>query len=123
MPFDYTKTKETANRLIKRFGQQLTVTRQVNNEYNPFLGKGYNPATGEVTSTIETYTYDAVWLNFRDDEIDDTIVLRSDAKVLVSGSLEVDDRVMLDGKEWRVVTVRPLNPAGIEVYTEVQVRK
>lgn len=113
--FDYNRSKQTADRLIKKFGQQLDFTRET--------GESYDPVTGTVTSTTETYTYDAVWLNFRNDEIDDTIVLRSDAKVLVSGSLEVDDRVTLDGEEWRVVTARPLNPAGIEVYTEAQVRK
>lgn len=113
--FDYQNTKETAYRLINRFGQELDFTRET--------GESYDPVSGTVTSTTETYSADAVWLNYRNEEIDDTIVLQGDARVLVAASVEVDDRVTFEGQEWRVVTARPLNPAGVEIYTEAQVRK
>jgi len=113
--FDYQGTKETAYRLINRFGQELDFTRET--------GESYDPASGTVTSTTETYSADAVWLNYRNEEIDDTIVLQGDARVLVAASVQVDDRVTFEGQEWRVVTARPLNPAGVEIYTEAQVRK
>lgn len=113
--FDYQRTKETAYRLINRFGQELDFTRQV--------GETYDPVSGTVSTTEETYSADSVWLNYRNDEIDDTIVMQGDARVLVAASVEVDDRVTFEGQEWRVVTARPLSPAGVEVYTEAQVRK
>jgi len=112
--FDYARTKETAYRLINRFGQELDFTREV--------GEVYDPVAGTVTSTSESYSADAVWLNYRNDEIDDTVVLQGDARVLVAASVLVDDRVTFEGEEWRVVTARPLNPAGVEIYTEAQVR-
>jgi hypothetical protein len=112
--FDYSRSKDTAYRLINRFGQELTFTREV--------GEAYDPSTGTVSTTTESYSADAVWLNYRNDEIDDSIVLQGDARVLVAASVEVDDRVTFEGDEWRVVIARPLNPAGIELYTEAQVR-
>jgi len=113
--FDYQTTQDTAYRLINRFGQELTFTRQT--------GETYDPVNGTVTSSEESYTADSVWLNYRNEEIDDTIVLQGDARVIVAGSVQVDDRVTFEGQEWRVVTARPLNPAGVEIYTEAQVRK
>jgi hypothetical protein len=113
--FDYSRSKDTAYRLINRFGQELTFTRQV--------GESYDPSTGTVSTTTENYSADAVWLNYKNDEIDESIVLQGDARVLIAANVQVDDRVTFEGDEWRVVVARPLNPAGIELYTEAQVRK
>jgi len=113
--FDYTRAKDSAYSLINRFGKELSFSRET--------GESYDPVSGTVTSTTETYTADSVWLNYRNEEIDDTIILQGDARVLVAGSVEVDDRVTFEGEDWRVVTARPLSPAGVELFTEVQVRK
>ena len=112
--FDYARTKDTAYSLINRFGQELTFKRE--------SGISYDPVEGTTTSTEEMFSLDSVWLNYRNDEIDDTIVLQGDARVIIAGSVEVGDIIVFENEEWRVVTTRPLNPAGIELYTEAQVR-
>jgi len=112
--FDYSRSKDTAERLINRFGESYTFSRE--------LGEAYDPATGTVSSTTETYSSDVVWLDFRKDEIDDTTILQGDVRLLVTGDVEVDDRITRDGKEWRIVNNRPLNPGGTLIYTEAQAR-
>ena len=123
MSFDYTKTKETVNRLIKSFGQKLIVTRQINNEYNPFLGEGYNPATGEVTSTTESFNRDVVWTEYRNQEIDGTTIQRGDARLLVSGEVLIGDKVTKNGTVWRILDVSPLQPANLTVIYIAQARQ
>ncbi len=113
--FDYSRMKNTAYRLIDRFGQSLPFTREI--------GETYDPATGTTTSTTENYSADVVWGDYNKDEIDDTLVKQGDARLIVAASVLIDDRVTYNNKEWRVVDVSPLNPGGVELYTEAQVRR
>jgi hypothetical protein len=113
--FDYNKSKRTADRLIKQFGAPLEYTRQ--------SGETYDPVTGTTTATTETFTADTVWLDFSKEEIDETSVQSGDARLLVSSSVKIDDRVVYNGNEWRIIDSSPLRPADVEVYTEAQARK
>jgi len=113
--FDYIKTKSTADRLIKNFGSELTFSRET--------GESFDPATGTVTSTTTTYTADVVWTDFSKDEIDGTLVQRGDARLLVAGEPEIDDRVTKDGAEYRIIDTNPLKPGDINVMTIAQARQ
>lgn len=112
--FDYQKTKRTADRLIQRFGAPLTYTRST--------GETFDPQTGTTTSTEESFVRETAWLDYDNDEIDGTIVQRGDARLVVQGELKVDDTVTRNGETWRVLRASPLEPAGVIVFTEAQVR-
>lgn len=113
--FDYSRAKDIAYDLIERFGTKLTYSRDT--------GETYDPSSGTVTSTTESYTADTVWLDYSKEEVDETIVLRGDARLLVAGTVKVDDRVSFKGSDWRIVDVNPLEPGGVELYTEAQARR
>lgn len=115
MAFDYIKTKSTADRLIANFGSSLTFSRETNGTYDP--------TTGTVASTGEEYTADVVWTDFNKDEIDGTTVQRGDARLLVAGTVEIDDRVTKDGQEYRIIDTSPLKPAGTLLMTIAQARR
>jgi len=115
MSFDYARTKATADRLIKRFGSELTFSRET--------GETFDPATGTTTSTTSTFTADVVWTEFRKDEIDGTLVQRGDARLLVAGDPQIDDRVTKDGEEYRIIATEPLKPADTQLLTIAQARQ
>lgn len=115
MAFDYIKTKATADRLIKNFGAALTFVRESNDTYDP--------SSGTTTSTAEQYTVDVVWTDFNKDEIDGTTVQRGDARLLVAGTVEVDDRVTKDGVEYRIIDTSPIKPANTLIMTIAQARR
>lgn len=115
MAFDYIKTKATADRLINNFGAQLTFSREASGTYDP--------ATGSISSTSQTYTADVVWTDFNKDEIDGTTVQRGDARLLVAGTVEIDDRVTKDGVEYRIIDTSPIKPANTLIMTIAQARR
>lgn len=114
--FDYSKSRQTAERLIERFGAELPFTREVSG--------AYNPVTGQTSNTQESFTSNVVWLNYEKDEIDETNVFRGDAKLLCDGDVQPDDEVTFQGSVWRVVDTRTINPTGSDrVMTIAQARR
>lgn len=113
--FNYNRAKDTAERLIKRFGQQSTFIRQT--------GESYDPTSGTVQTTEEEYTYDAVWVDFSKDEVNDSSILKGDVRILVAGTVKVDDRVARNGEEFRIVDAETINPGGVQVMMEAQGRR
>ncbi|MEO0497939.1 MAG: hypothetical protein AAF141_11335 [Pseudomonadota bacterium] len=110
----YPNLQQTSSRLIKQFGQSLTVTR----------GSGpFDPATGTTNAAAAvTFTINAVVLpasqgtieafdnrlteQYRDKSVR-FLNVAADSQEPESG-----DQVALDGANWRVLGVTPLNPAG-----------
>ncbi|MDD5724451.1 MAG: hypothetical protein PHY29_12065, partial [Syntrophales bacterium] len=75
MAFDYSKTSKTANRLVKNFGQALTLTHVVAGTYVPGAG---------ITNTTTTqYGYGAI-VNWDSRQIDGSLILATDKKLLLS---------------------------------------
>ena len=115
MSFDYTKTKGTADRLINSFGAALAFSRET--------GETFDPSTGQTTSTTESFNRDVVWTEYRNQQIDGTAVQRGDARLIVSGEVEIGDKVTKNGTEWRILDVNPLQPANLAVIYIAQARQ
>ena len=115
--FNYARSIATANRLIAKFGQTVTLKRVANSgsePWNPVQTETEHPAT-------------AVIVEFEDNEIDGTLVLRTDRKALIAkGTLTIEpkpgDRLVVGSVILSVVRVAPLNPGGTVVMYEAQVR-
>ena len=118
MAKDYTKTAATAKKLLDKFGAACVFSRTT--------GAALDPATGTVSGgTVSTITGSGVRVDYAQSEIDGTVIQRSDFKVLFEGLAGVPltgDKLLFGGLSYRVMTSRPLSPAGVDVIYTVQVR-
>jgi hypothetical protein len=104
--------------VIQKSGQAVTVTHIVTG--------AYNPATGTVSSTSTVQSGFAVELAYSHSEIDGTLILRGDKKLLLSISgmtaVSVDDTCTVGGVVYLIKNVKPLSPGGIVLLYELQLR-
>lgn len=116
--FDYSRSVATANRLIDRFGQTGYIVRRgsaTGDEWNPTFA-----ADAEHACRLVETDYTAR-------EIDGTLILASDKKLLVAVSgLTItpapSDRVKVGGANYEIVSVMPLQPGGTVILYEIQGR-
>ncbi|MBP2508105.1 hypothetical protein J2855_001740 [Agrobacterium tumefaciens] len=113
----YEEMREVAEEMIAEFGMPGAIRRAV------ISGPDYDP---EITET--DYACSLVTLEYEDRDIDGTLVLSTDKKIYVSTqglsiTLEKSDRVIADGKAYAIERLKPLSPAGIVVFWEVQGRR
>lgn len=112
--FDYAKSKATAERLIARFGQNITLRQK---------GANTGTASKPVYATTDTVV---VGLDLRKHVRDDpgNLVTRKVRQLLVSTSAGVaplkDDQVQLDGVWHTILDASPLNPAGTTLLYKLE---
>lgn len=116
--FNYARAQNTALRLLEKFGQLSSIIRDV-----PGSGPIWDP--GEPTPTPHACTMAA--LKFDNKDIDGTLIKASDKKVYIAAkglsiAPTTTDKLMIGGVSHAIMRVMPLNPAGIDVYFEVQAR-
>lgn len=119
MSFDYRKMSTTAKRLLTRFGQAVTVQRTTTG--------GYDPLTGTVTGGASGYTCHGAVMNYRNQDIDGTLIMRGDVRVLLAPDAgfapNPGDKVTLAaGGEMTVISAKQTHPSGFPVLYEVQCR-
>lgn len=102
--------------LLEKFGADLTLTRAGT--------PTYNPATGDVTADADTaFTIRGVFVAYRDEHIDGTLIQSGDRKLLVSadGSETAPQKGdVVDGMS--LINVRTFAPNGIAVAWSCQAR-
>lgn len=114
--FDYSKTAATATGLLQRFGAACTLKRQTGGTYDPTTGT--TPVTvTELPTTAAVFAYDQKY-------IDGTLVLQGDQRAyMVAGVVPVQGDVLAwQGRDYQVVAVKPLSPAGVNCLFEAQIR-
>lgn len=116
--FDYARAQATALRLLDKFGAAGEIWRDV-----PGSGPIYDPGDPTIQKTPCTLAV----LKFDNRDIDGTLIKASDKKVYISAKgLAIvpltTDRLMIGVSAHTIVRVMPLNPAGVDVYFEVQAR-
>lgn len=116
---NYDKLKTTARSLLLNFGQSMTFTRDV--------AGTYDPTSGSVVNTTETFTDYGVVLPYGDgsSSVADSLIQQGDRQVFIQISTEpkTTDKITIAGTTFNIVNVKPLEPAGINVLYELQVRK
>tara|TARA_R110000803_G_scaffold30657_1_gene68998 strand:+ start:198 stop:557 length:360 start_codon:yes stop_codon:yes gene_type:complete len=118
MTFDYTAIRSTATSILTNFGQDATVTRIGGSTFNPTTGA----YSGGSTSTVSGK---GVRMNYSKSEIDGEMVQRDDAKLYFSadgGTPEIDDNVLFDSENYRVMSVITISPSDTDVMYELQLR-
>lgn len=109
----------TANRLLTKFGAEVTIKREI--------GGGINPVTGEKSHGLtDTYSAFAVLGKYPDTVIDDIRILQSDRKLTMSSDTEpmINDMPLIDGEYWNIVggieTVKPNGSTPIVYFVQVR---
>ena len=116
MNFNYPATAATATSLLERFGAAATIKRQ--------SGTAYDPATGTSTQTYTSYATTAAVFDYAQKYIDGTLVQQGDKQAYCAPAVvpEQGDRFTWQGRDYAVIAVKPVAPAGVPVLFEAQLR-
>lgn len=119
----YQQKQATVDRMLKAYGQVVTMRRVV---------KAFNAATGVSTPTNTDFPANGCVFEYAQREIDGTDILEGDMQLYLSplqtsGAASYlplpSDIAVIQGVIWKVVRSKNLNPAGIDVMYECQIRK
>lgn len=112
-----TNLQDVANKILTTYGRAVTMTRVTEGSYD---------TSSSSTGSGTTITYNGVAhpSPYRSEEIDNTIILVNDVKLLVYtlGVPLVGDTTVLDGTTHRVMSVNRLNAQGLNIVYELQLR-
>ena len=116
--FDYATLQKTASKLITNFGANAVITRTG--------GATFNPATGSYSGgSTTTINAKAVRAQFTQSEKASQAVQESDIKLLAEagqGIPLIDDNVLFDSIDYKVIAVKEISPSGVDMYYELQLR-
>ncbi|RZL39230.1 MAG: hypothetical protein EOP35_04125 [Rubrivivax sp.] len=118
MAYDYAKTAATAQRLLTKFGAAGTLKSQTPG--------AYNPATGAAAITTFSQGCTAAVFDVEQKLVDGTNVLAGDKTAYVATvnvAAPVPGHILTwQAKDYRVITVKTLAPAGMAVLYELLMR-
>lgn len=125
MAFDYIKTRNTANSLVKKFGQAVTITHVIQGSYDP--------ATGGMTNTSSTQYGTGAMTEWDSRQVDGALVRIGDRRLLLSPlntagvalTAPVLEDTVTDAAGVVYTLVAPLNilsPAGTIVLFDCNLR-
>lgn len=112
--FNYSRSAQTAQKLIDKFGGKGVVHKMIKGSGKP---------------TFTPFPVDLVILEYEDRDVDGTRVKASDRLIYVSTrnfneEITSDDTVTdVKGATYAIVRARPLSPADTTVYWELQGRR
>lgn len=116
---NYAALKATARSLLTGFGQSMTLTK--------YLVGTYDATTGENSSTSSATTDKGVILPYGDGlkAAQDSLIKADDQQVFIQMAVvpSVADRLTVGAAVYDVVGVKAIEPAGVNVLYELQVRK
>lgn len=116
MTFDYSTLKDIAESQINDKGKTVT--------HVSVTSGTFNPATGEITDRSQTSaSVKAVVTDFRDFQIDGSIIQRGDKMLLVSVEPSLVDKYTIDAVDYQVVNVKSISPGDADIVYKVQVRR
>jgi len=126
MGFDYAKTKKTANTLLKKFGQAVTLSHA--------SAGVYDPATGGITGATSSTQYGTgAVIDWAANQVDGSLILATDKHLLLSplntagGALTppvLGDTVTdASGVVYTIVApLKTVSPAGTVVLFDINLR-
>lgn len=112
----YEDMRGVAEEMISEFGQTGAIRRTTTS------GPAYDPET-----VITDHACQLAVMQYTDDKIDGTLIMRGDKLVYLStAGLTIEpstaDILVIGGKVHAIVNIKPLSPAGLVVFWEVQAR-
>lgn len=116
---DYVRLSQSAERLLRRAGRACTLTKRAKGTYDASSSRAAQGAP-------EHFPITCVTLEFNAREVDGTMILAGDLRAYTISKEAVPavgDMVTIDGKQWRIEDPRPLNPGGVTLLYDLQLRK
>lgn len=114
----YDNLQATATKLLTSYGKACTLRKQTSG--------AYNPATGSSTITTTDSEVVGVLLNYSKSQMNqpDSLIQVNDRKAIIQGSVtpDVSDLFIFDGVTYRIISIKFVNPGGVNVISELQVR-
>ena len=108
------KLKPTATRLINDFGKNISIKR---------ITEGvYNVETGTITNTETIINLIGVISSPKINEIDNTLIEKTDLIVTVSDVVSLEDIVTIDSKDYTIKAVMPLYSGNLIAYYKLIVK-
>lgn len=122
MTFDYSRAAQSSLRLLERFGQTVFLRR--------VKADDYNPTAGTATQKVADYEGVGAFFDYAQRDIDGTLIREGDQRVLMAPTVPrplTGDAVVAPAvndleRVFNVVQVRVVEPAGVPVLYELQVR-
>lgn len=114
----YDNLRATATKLLTKYGQIVTLSRETVSSYDPVLGVP--------TSSTAEYTGYAAMFDYQLSEIDGQTIQRGDARLLlqvISIEPKNGDNVTVNGIQYSVINATILAPGGAAVVYELQLRR
>jgi len=109
--FDYLGMATTASRLINKFGKSILKRTVINS------GSEFDPTQVNVDTPI-----DGVVVAYGLNEIDGSLILASDKKLLSASLVTVADKIVDGSIVYSVVSVTVVEPAYVTLIYKVQLR-
>lgn len=117
----YSEVAGTAQEMIAEFGRSVTLRR--NSEGT------YNPATDAISGATTTdVAVQAVFTEFKQKDIDGTLIQQGDKQVLVAAaaltSPPENNDILVDGSDqYRIIELMAIQPGDTALIYKVQVRR
>jgi hypothetical protein len=99
----------TALRLLKKYGQTITVDQ---------ISTGsYNPLSGTQTTTKTSSTAIGALFNHKAKDVDESLIMSGDKRLIMDSSINIktDDLVLAGGIIYTVVAVSELKPSDTRI--------
>lgn len=103
---------KTATKLIKQFGQSVTLVTRTDGEYNPDTGESYSEVESSVFTFLDVY---------KTADYSDFIVM-GDVPAYFTVNITNKDHVKIDGKEYAVTMVSKYSLSGESVLNVANLR-
>ena len=120
MTFDYSSVLSIAETLLVEYGRDITLV-----SVNPGTYDAQSDTT--IGGSESQTTVKAVVTDFVLSQIDGTIILRGDKLVIISGQSSiipsVNDKLKIDSKTYRIISVENITPGGASIIYKLQVRQ
>lgn len=114
----YEDMAATAVELLAEFGAAVTLNR--------ITPGAYDPATGTTVNVSTPYAGTGAKFDYEQKEIDGTNIRTGDQRVYMAPDLAVTpqtgDTLTIGAQVWQVIASRPLDPAGVVVLHDCQIR-
>lgn len=118
MSYDYSRLIATAKRLLAKFGQDMTL--------QAVTAPGYDPSTGGTSGTPSSETKPGVIFPYKNGltAIEGSLILAGDQQVFI----QLDrapmpaNKLAVGSKVYTVIAVKAIEPGGVAVLYELQVR-
>ena len=115
------RMQKTATRLLDKFDEsdgRIKLVRKGIQTWDNDAGE-FLPGADTTIDLV------GVTVNFEDSEINNTTILAGDVKVVVTSNepIKLNDKLLIDGIEWSVVSEPKSNYCGIPICYAVQARR